>query len=155
MTATQVSPGVVQHNTSIKTPIGLYPQVQQTISPDLEQSRLKSFAALLTTGRMTVEIHADMQVQKWEKVVWNAAFNSLTALTQLDTLAWLNSSPEALAMTRRLMKEIMLVAEKCGATGVRKDLDEVLLKQVLSLPTIRSSMQVDVQEGRVSDDLVR
>lgn len=42
----------------------------------------------------------------------------------------------------------MAVAKKCGV-NVREDLDEVLMKQVLSLATITSSMQVDVREGRL------
>ena len=48
------------------------------------------------------------------------------------------------------MKEIMLVAERCGVVGVREDLDEVLMKQVLGLKPIKPSMLVDVHEGRVS-----
>lgn len=46
------------------------------------------------------------------------------------------------------MIEIATVARSCGV-DVEEGIEERLLKQVLGLPGIVSSMQVDVREGRV------
>jgi ketopantoate reductase len=70
-----------------------------------------------------------MQLQKWEKLVMNVAFSSFTALSELDTHAWLKSSDEAMSVTRRVMREIMAVAEKSGMR-VREGYVEELLDQV-------------------------
>jgi ketopantoate reductase len=67
--------------------------------------------------------------QKWEKLVWNAAFNSLTALSGLNTRTWLDSSEDAVNITKRLMSEIVNVAKADGAE-TRESLAEDLIKQV-------------------------
>lgn len=70
-----------------------------------------------------------MQTQKWEKLVWNAAFNGFTALSGLPTRTWLESSDEAVEVTRRLMSEIVDVAA-IHNVSVRKNLVEELIEQV-------------------------
>ena len=88
-----------------------------------------------------------MQVQRWEKVVWNAAWNSLTTLTMLDTHSWLESSPHAMPMTRRLMREVIDVARKCDVP-LRYELVDQLIERILAMPGIGSSMQTDCKNGR-------
>lgn len=70
-----------------------------------------------------------MQTQKWEKLVWNAAFNGFTALSGLPTRTWLESSDEAVEVTRRLMSEIVDVAEIHNVC-VRTNLVDELIEQV-------------------------
>lgn len=69
-----------------------------------------------------------------------------TTLTFVDTQTWL-SSPEAVEMTKRLMLEVISVGQRCGVP-LKDDLVLVLLKRILSLPGIYSSMYVDAKEGR-------
>lgn len=59
----------------------------------------------------------------------NVGFSSFTALSKLDTHAWLKSSEGAMSVTRRVMREIMTVAEKEGVR-VREGYVEELLEQV-------------------------
>jgi ketopantoate reductase len=129
MSAHQHSPGVISHTASIKTPIGLFPSSNDPNNNS--EAKLKKFAALLEAGGMPAPIYssAEMQIQRWEKLVWNAAFNSFTAITGLNTRTWLRSSDDAIPMTKRLMKEIIAVAHANGVL-VRKDLDEILVNQV-------------------------
>lgn len=89
----------------------------------------------------------DVQVQRWEKVVWNAAWNSLTTLAMLDTHAWLGSSPGATPMTRRLMCEVIDVAQKCGVP-LEHSLADRLIEKILNMHTIGSSMQTDAKNGK-------
>lgn len=142
MSAHQHSPGIVSHLASVKTPIGLYHPSSATSPPSPKSEfALAAFSNLLIAGGMAAPVYSppDMQVQKWEKLAWNAAFNSLTALAGLNTHTWLESSSGAEAVTTRLMKEIMNVA-KAEGVFVRVDLAEVLVEQVCVAFPIANSL---------------
>lgn len=87
-----------------------------------------------------------MQVKRWEKVVWNAAWNSVTTLTLLDTQSWLKSE-NGNALTRQLMKEVIDVARKCDVPLSYNLIDE-LVDKILKMPGIHSSMHADRVAGR-------
>jgi 2-dehydropantoate 2-reductase len=125
--------------------MGLYsnPGADQAV----EKERLDEFAGLLTTGKTVFQVVPNIQVQRWEKVVWNAAWNSLTTLTLLDTHSWLNSSPDAVPLTRRLMTEVIDVAKKCDVP-IEYELIDRLINKILAMPPIGSSMQTDYKNGR-------
>lgn len=88
-----------------------------------------------------------MQQQRWEKVVWNAAWNSLTTLTMVDTQTWLHSSPDAEPFTRALMREVISIARGCGVP-LDEGLVDQLMEKINTLPGIGSSMQTDCRCGR-------
>lgn len=123
----------------------LYPHPY--IPKDIEQKRLDTFAALLKEGKTVFTVSPDIQLERWEKVVWNSAWNAITALTLTDTQTWLHSSPSAIDMTRKLMTDVLSVGK---ASGVPLDdgLVDRLIQKVLSLPGLGSSMQVDRKMGR-------
>lgn len=125
--------------------MGLFPN--PSLAASLEQARLDRFAALLRAGRTVFTLEADMQKARWHKVVWNAAWNPLTTLTLLDTHAWLGSSPEALPMTRRLMREVIDVARALGI-GLEYALADELIQKVQGMQAIGSSMRTDCEAGR-------
>lgn len=126
--------------------IGLFPSA---LSPSpTEQTRLSAFSSLLTAGGTKFTVLEDMPLQRWEKVVWNAAWNSLTTATLLDTHTWLNSSPEAMPMTRKLMTEVIEVGRACGVTTLEYSLVDRLIEKILAMPPIGSSMQTDALAGR-------
>ncbi|GJC94511.1 2-dehydropantoate 2-reductase [Colletotrichum higginsianum] len=142
--AAQPQPGHIRHTKSEDMQIGLYPN---EADPSVERQRLDSFAALLTEGNTVFQVVPDIQVQRWEKVVWNAAWNSLTTLTLLDTHSWLGSSPDATPMTRRLMGEVVDVARACGVP-LDHGLVDTLIDKILAMQPIGSSMQNDFKAGR-------
>ncbi|RAO73820.1 uncharacterized protein BHQ10_009832 [Talaromyces amestolkiae] len=144
--ATQTSPGYVNHTKSEDMQIGLFPS---PLSPSsTEQTRLSTFSTLLTTGGTKFTVLEDMPLQRWEKVVWNAAWNSLTSATLLDTHSWLTSSPEAMPMTRRLMSEVIDVGRACGVSTLEHSLIDRLIEKILAMPPIGSSMRTDTVAGR-------
>lgn len=106
-------------------------------------------ATLLEAGKTQFQVlsQTDIQRQRWEKVVWNAAWNSLTTLTMVDTQTWLHSSPSAMAATRRLMREVIDVGRACGVP-LEYDLADKLITKILAMPPIGSSMQTDCRHGR-------
>ncbi|KAK2015874.1 2-dehydropantoate 2-reductase [Colletotrichum eremochloae] len=142
--AAQSQPGHIKHTKSEDMQIGLY---TNNADQAVEQQRLADFASLLTEGKTVFQVVPDIQVQRWEKVVWNAAWNSLTTLTLLDTHSWLSSSPEATPMTRRLMREVIDVAKGCNVP-IGYDLIDKLIGKILDMHPIGSSMQNDFKAGR-------
>ena len=145
--ATQIQPGTVKHTQSEDLQIGLYANTSQVRSD--EEKSLSTFASLLETGKTRFQVlgPTDIQRQRWEKVVWNAAWNSLTTLTMVDTQTWLHSSPSAMAATRRLMREVIDVGQACGVP-LDYELIDKLFDKILAMPGIGSSMQTDARHGR-------
>lgn len=143
--ARQPSPGIVTHTKSEDMQIGLYPN--PALDDAFQQQRLNEFTSLLTDGRTIFQIVPNIQTQRWEKVVWNAAWNSLTTLTLSSAQDWLNSSSDAKPLTRRLMSEVIDVARACGVP-IEYTLIDQLLNKVLNMPTIGSSMRTDCENGR-------
>ncbi len=144
MGSLQTSSGVIKHTKSEHTQIGLYPNPAATENKD--QARLDAFTRLLRTGGTPFDVEEDMQVKRWEKVVWNAAWNSATALTLLDTHSWL-ASEGGMSMTRQLMTEVIDVANKCNVP-LSYDLIDQLIDKILKMPGIFSSMHADRVAGR-------
>ncbi|KAI0207027.1 2-dehydropantoate 2-reductase [Astrocystis sublimbata] len=142
--ASQKEPGFVTHTKSEDMQMGLFPN--PTVEEDAERLRLETFAHLLRQGNTVSTIVENIQIQRWEKVVWNAAWNSLTTLTMLDTHSWLRS-PEATPMTLRLMHEVINVAQKCEVP-VEHGLVDRLMDKILGMPPIGSSMQLDAKNGK-------
>ncbi|KAI4722414.1 2-dehydropantoate 2-reductase [Aureobasidium sp. EXF-10727] len=143
--ATQDSPGVIRHTASEHTDIGLYPNPE--VDAALERDRLEGFAAMLRAGETSYTISDDIQVKRWEKVVWNIAWNPLTTLTQQNTQQWLSSSRESVSVTKRLMREVISVARRAGV-ALEYGLVDILMEKIQSIPGIESSMQIDAREGR-------
>ncbi|KAI0506035.1 2-dehydropantoate 2-reductase [Xylaria bambusicola] len=143
--ANQPQPGIVKHTKSEDMQIGLFRNT--SLEESLERERLNIFTTLLANGNTVFQVVPDIQVQRWEKVVWNAAWNSLTTLTMLDTHNWLKSSPEATPLTQRLMREVIDVANKCNVP-LEYSLADRLINKILGMHTIGSSMQVDAKNGR-------
>lgn len=144
--ASQSTPGLIKHTKSEDMQIGLYPNDDDKAG-DQDQLRLDQFASLLKAGKTVFQVVPNIQVQRWEKVVWNAAWNSLTSLTLLDTHSWLSSSEGATPLTRRLMAEVIAVANACRVP-LPDDLVDTLLAKILAMPPIGSSMQADYKAGR-------
>ena len=145
--ATQTQPGIVKHTTSEDLQIGLYGNPSQ--DDTIEETRLSTFSSFLTSGKTRFQIldKTDIQLQRWEKVVWNAAWNSITTLTMVDTQTWLHSSPSATTTTRRLMHEVIDVGRACQVP-LTHTLVDTLVDKILAMPGIGSSMQTDCRNGR-------
>jgi 2-dehydropantoate 2-reductase len=125
--------------------IGLFPNSQ--VDDKVERQRLGTFADLLQHGQTRFKIVEDMQRQRWEKVVFNAAWNSLTTLTMVDTQTWLHSSDDAEPFTLQLMREVINIARGCGVP-LTDDLIDQLMGKINEMPGIGSSMQADCKNGR-------
>ena len=143
--ATQTSPGKITHLQSEDMQMGLFPNTN--VPQDLEKSRLNTFATLLKTGGTKFTVEENIQIKRWEKVTWNAAWNAITTLTDVNTQDWLASSPQAMVITKRLMHEVIDVADRCNVP-LKHNLADALVDKILGMPGIYSSMHTDMKEGR-------
>ena len=73
--ATQTSPGLIKHMQAENTEIGLFSNPGS--DSGREKSRLENFASIMRQGRTNISVEDDVQVKRWEKVVWNAAWNTI------------------------------------------------------------------------------
>lgn len=143
--ATQISAGIVHHMRSEYTEIGLFSN--PPLSPEVGKECLKTFTSLLKDGKIVFAVKPDMQVKRWQKVVWNVAWNSLTALTMLATQSWLKCSEESMPLTRQVTKEDIDVVQACKVDIGYVLIDE-FIEMIFALPGIGSSMQTDCKAGR-------
>ncbi|KAJ5773772.1 hypothetical protein N7457_008668 [Penicillium paradoxum] len=143
--ATQTSPGIVEHTKSEDMQIGLFPN--PTLEAGIEQQRLKRFTDLLQTGQTQFQVVENVQIQRWEKAVWNAAWNSLSTLAMVDNHEWLHSSEDAIPFTRQLMQEVITIARGCGVP-LEDGLVDTHMDKIDAMPRRGSSMQLDCKCGR-------
>ena len=73
--ATQTSPGLIKHMQAENTEIGLFPN--DGSSAEREQGKLNHFAEMMRQGGTNISIEENVQAKRWEKVVWNVAWNSI------------------------------------------------------------------------------
>lgn len=81
----------------------------------------------------------------WQKLLGNAAFNPISALTHA-TLTDMIDAPEIAAVVKRIMTEVRTVGESVGAR-FSVSIDE-RIAQAHALGPVRSSMLQDLEHGR-------
>jgi 2-dehydropantoate 2-reductase len=143
--ASQPRSGLIKHTSAEDMQIGLYDNPAADSALDAES--LKNFATLLEEGKTIFQVVDDIQKKRWEKVVWNAAWNPLTTLTLVDTKTWLESSDQAYTVTVRMMHEMIDIAQRCDVPLTYGLADELMAK-VKTMGRIGSSMQQDAKAGR-------
>ncbi|KAE9374667.1 2-dehydropantoate 2-reductase [Stipitochalara longipes BDJ] len=141
--ATQIEPGVVQHKELELLHIGPYPA-----SPNIESA--SSFANLLKAGGASAEVHEDVQFERWSKLLVNASWNPICALSRSRDAQVLKSSPEAKDLVRDVMLEIAAAANACGYTGINPALIDYQLGRAIvrDLPGVQPSMMTDALDAR-------
>ncbi len=132
-----VAPGVVRHlegsRFSLGTPSG---------APD---ARVDAVSQAFRGAGLKSPVDADLRPQIWLKLIGNAAFNPVTALTR-STLGGLRASPHALALVREVMDECAAVA---AALGVELPVSiDRRLEGALAVGDHRTSMLQDFEAGK-------
>lgn len=85
------------------------------------ENAAKQIYSLLNEGGIHTKISKNVLVDVWEKVAFNVALNTLTALTFL-TVGDLGRTSEGLEMAKTLAAEVIMVAKK---RGIDANLDNV------------------------------
>lgn len=132
-----VEPGVVRHIEGTRFAIG---------EPDGRISeRCLAIAEAFAAGGLKCPIEKQLRDQIWLKLVGNAAFNPVTALTGA-TLGELGTSPEMIDLLKRMFEESAAVATALGVTFPVSL--ERRLKAGIAVGAHKTSMLQDLEAGK-------
>lgn len=146
--ATQTSPGTITHTEVEHLHIGTYPH---TTADDPAQTAASSFASLLQAGGATATLHADIQGERWTKLLVNASWNPMCALSRSRDGEVLAASPaDAPDVVRAVMLEVAAVARAAGYPQVSPERADAQLgrARVRPLPGVEPSMLADARANR-------
>jgi 2-dehydropantoate 2-reductase len=133
-----VAPGVIKHIEGTRFTIG--EPLGGAVS-----DRCRAISEAFVAGGLKCPVDTRVRDQIWLKLLGNAAFNPVTALTGA-TLAQLGSMPEMVALLRAIMEECAAVAGALGAT-LRISLER-RLEAGLAVGDHKTSMLQDLEAGK-------
>lgn len=129
--------------------LGTYP----SNACEAHKEAARRFADLMVKGGGSAEVHEDIQVARWSKLLMNAAWNPICALTLTTDGDFLRTSdPYAHDLARGIMMELVDLAKALGIQGVTAEEAE----KILSISRRRAeagtgremSMLQDVKQNR-------
>jgi 2-dehydropantoate 2-reductase len=144
--ATVEQPGVVEHVAAGTIGLGATHQQDTAVLPVVRD--------LLAKTGQPVHISNDIQRERWHKLMWNAAFNSVSAITG-RLPAELLASEDTRTLVVNIMEEVLEVGRAHGVDLRREDIDKHIA-WTESATGVRTSTMVDRERGRPmeSDGLV-
>jgi 2-dehydropantoate 2-reductase len=139
--ATLDAPGMVTHVAAGTIVIGARPGV--------DASRLPFVRAALAQSGQPVRIVDDIQRERWAKLIWNASFNTVSAVSMREPRDLL-AAPEARALVIGIMREVVAVAQAHGIALRESDIDQQI-GWTERATAVRTSMMVDRERGRAME----
>lgn len=142
--ATQRPAGVIKHGEVERLEIGNYPASSKS---DLAQI----FTDLIRLSGATAELHDDVQSKRWFKLVVNASWNPICALTLSTDTQFMESSNIATDIVFAVMLEVSEIATAYGHTIPREKVEYQLNRAKARISTntgVEPSMLQDARAGR-------
>jgi 2-dehydropantoate 2-reductase len=113
-----------------------------------QEAELAQVAGWLERAGIPVRRHAEYKTMLWEKMVWNAPFNAICALTQKSAGEALEHCEE---LVRGAMGEVIRAARADGAQLPDVMVDAMLMLTRSEYPRTEPSMLQDVRAGRATE----
>ncbi|ODS32343.1 MAG: 2-dehydropantoate 2-reductase [Candidatus Scalindua rubra] len=108
--------------------------------------RVRKIAEIFKKVNIPCSISNDIQKELWKKLVWNAAFNSVSAITR-SNLQEIMECEETRELIRLTMMEVLNIAK-----GIGHNLDERVIEEYLVVPErsreIRTSTLQDLLKSK-------
>ncbi|AAU91321.1 ketopantoate reductase family protein [Methylococcus capsulatus] len=134
---TRTAPGEIWHQAYGRLMLGNY--------PGGVSERVKTLAAAFEEAGIDGIATENITTARWQKCVWNAAFNPLSVLSGgLDTLDILSTQE---GFVRAIMQEIRAVAAANGHP-LPEDIVEKNVASTYKMPPYKTSMLVDFEAGQ-------
>ncbi|EEH39562.1 2-dehydropantoate 2-reductase [Paracoccidioides lutzii Pb01] len=136
--------GHVSHNDHDCMDLGAFRN--PSLDASLEKAKLDEFATAYTTSNV-VEVRKvdDIVFYRWRKLLWNATFNPMCAITQLDSAA-IRQFGGDYSLIRPAMAEVVAIAKADGYDLGKGVIDDMIETAPIEL-SFRPSMLVDVDKG--------
>jgi 2-dehydropantoate 2-reductase len=139
--ATVQEPAVISHVAAGKIGIGAIRQEDAAALPAVED-------VLSKTGQ-PIHISDDIQRERWHKLIWNAAFNPVSAITGRGPVDLVRQEPTR-TLILRIMGEVLAVGQACGVNLRPGDIDEQIGWTERSVG-LKTSTMVDRERGRTME----
>lgn len=139
--ATVDQPGVVTHVAAGTIGIGA--------NRDQDRHVLATIRDVLAKTGQPVHISDDIQRERWHKLMWNAAFNSVSAITR-RVPADLLAQPDVRSLLVNIMREVLAVGQACGVDLRPEDIDKHI-EWTERAAGMRTSTMVDRERGRTME----
>ncbi len=135
----RIQPGIAKHTGSGKLILGNYPQGVTDKTRFLADCWLKA--------EVPCDLSEKVIRDRWQKMVWNAAFNPISVLGGgADSLQMVNV-PESENLVKQVMKEVLILAKATGNELPEKLIDGIIAGNRKMRP-FKTSMLVDYEMGR-------
>lgn len=109
--------------------------------------RMRRIDADLMRGSVETDMTEDLLAARWEKLVWNAAYNGLCAVKGVDAVALMHD-PQGAAQARYLMEEVAAAAQATAGHTIPDSFIERMLSRTMSMDAYKPSMMIDREMGR-------
>jgi 2-dehydropantoate 2-reductase len=140
MSAGIVEPGVVYEHGHTKLGFAAYrPGQERTVA---------SLVAYVAEAGIPAQAHEDAAAMLWSKMVWNAPFNAICALADLNAGAVLAQDAD---LVKQAMREVIAVARAHGVALPDLLVDGMLHVTRSEFPDTEPSMLQDVRRGRPTE----
>jgi 2-dehydropantoate 2-reductase len=151
MPAIQTDPGTIYYEEMLNMlEIGTFP----SSAPVSHKAAAQTLAGLVIKGGGNAEVFDNVQTQRWSKLIVNASWNPICALslcTDADFLT--SSSPFALELVWGVMMEIVMLANRIGVPGIDEKVAAWQLDRAKRRAEVKQgremSMLQDVKQGRL------
>ncbi|HEV3110410.1 MAG TPA: 2-dehydropantoate 2-reductase [Candidatus Binataceae bacterium] len=134
-----VAPGKIEHKTSGTIEFG---ELDGRVT-----ARTDAIAEAMRRAGIFGELSTNVRASRWDKLMWNAAFNTVTTLTH-RTVGEVLDDPEGYALIRNLMEEVRAAAAADGVELSRERIAQVLAHSNRNLRPVRTSTLQDLQRGK-------
>lgn len=140
MSCSMAGPGIVTHSSGVRLPLG---------EPSGERSeRIRLLSSALRDIGIKAPVRNNIRHELWVKLMGNAAFNPLSALTR-KTLAELTDSAQGLRLIEAIMDEVRQVASAVGVQIALSNERRIAGARVAG--SHKPSMLQDLEQGRVAE----
>ncbi len=112
-----------------------------------QTERARRIAAAFSRAGILGELTPKIRTLRWDKLVWNAAFNSVATLTR-RRVGDIIDNPESRKLVITLMREIITVARAEGTDIGFDRIDSYLAHSDKNLRAIKTSTQQDLERGK-------
>ncbi|KAK0919762.1 uracil DNA N-glycosylase Thp1 [Friedmanniomyces endolithicus] len=147
---TQVEPGRIEMANFELLEIGTFPASAYSSHNHIKEAA-DTLLAKLKEGGSNVTFYPDIQEKRWNKLLLNASWNPICALTLSRDVAFLASSAAGEKLVSDVMQEVVAISQALGYTAITPTMAEDQMTRATDRKGgkgIEPSMLVDVLNGR-------
>ncbi|KAK0338067.1 hypothetical protein LTR29_012590 [Friedmanniomyces endolithicus] len=147
---TQVEPGRIEMANFELLEIGTFPASAYNSHANVKGAA-DTLLAKLKEGGSNVNFYSDIQEKRWNKLLLNASWNPICALTLSRDVAFLASSAAGEKLVSDVMQEVVAISQALGYTAITPAMAEDQMTRATDRKGgrgIEPSMLVDVLNGR-------